>query len=185
MSDFFVGEIRIFAGNYAPEGWLKCDGSLVSIQQYPAYYSLVGTTYGGDGVNTCGIPDMRGRLPIGQGQGTGLTARTIGQKGGDATVVLTPATMPSHTHSFTVSGNPGTANTVSSSAALAVPAPQTGGTMYAYAPPNATGGTAQTFADGTITTASGGGQAHYNVMPFLALTYIIAVSGGLYPQRAN
>ena len=82
MSDYFVGEIRLFAGAYAPANWHLCDGSLLSINTYQALYSLIGTTYGGVGVSTFGLPDLRGRIPIGQGQGTGLTNRVLGQNGG-------------------------------------------------------------------------------------------------------
>lgn len=182
MVDAVLGEIRPFAGNYAPEGWQLCAGQSLSVNEYQALFSLLGTRYGGNGVTTFNLPDLRGRLPVGQGQATGLTNRVAGQMGGASGVTLTEANMPAHTHSFSVSGTQGTSNAPSTGAALAVPQAQPGGVIYAYAPPGT--GTAQTFADDTITTAQAGGQAHLNVMPFLAINYIIAVIG-LYPTRPS
>ncbi|MFD1627836.1 phage tail protein [Azospirillum griseum] len=185
MVDSVLGEIRPFAGNYAPEGWALCDGRLLKVMDYQALFSLIGTTYGGDGTTTFAVPDLRGRLPVGQGQGAGLTNRTVGQSGGASMVQLSTANMPSHTHSFSVSGNTGTTNTPASGTALAVPAPQAGGTMVAYVSPTATPApTLQTFDDASIASATGGNQAHYNVMPYIAINYIIAITG-LYPSRPN
>lgn len=101
MADCFLGEIRIFAGDYAPEGWLLCQGQSLSVSEYQALYSVIGNTYGGDSVKF-NLPNLMGRVPIGQGTGTGLTARTLGQSDGFATVTLTDATMPSHNHTFNV-----------------------------------------------------------------------------------
>lgn len=183
MVDSVLGEIRPFAGNYAPEGWVLCDGRTLQISQYQALSSLIGVIYGGDGVTTFAVPDLRGRLPVGQGQGPSLTNRTIAQKGGASSVQLTMDNTPSHSHTFTVSGNPGTTNTPAADAALAVPAPQAGGTIYAYVSPTASPApTVQTFDTATVTTVVGGNQPHGNVMPYLAVNYIMAVNG-LYPTR--
>lgn len=180
--DSIVGEIRPFAGNYAPEGWLPCDGRSLSIQEYELLYALIGVAYGGNGTTTFNLPDLRGRLPVGQGQGTGLTNRTLGQTGGASGVTLAQANLPAHSHGFSVSGNQGSTNTPSTGATLAVPQAQTGGTMYAYATPGT--GTAQTFAADTITTSPGNSLPHNNLMPYLAINYIIAVTG-LFPNRPN
>ncbi len=180
--DPILGEIRPFASNFAPEGWLPCDGRTLNIQEYQPLYALIGVTYGGDGSTTFKLPDLRGRLPVGQGQGTGLTNRTLGQMGGASTVTLAQANLPVHSHGFSVSGNEGSTNIPSTGAPLAVPQAQTGGTMYAYATPGT--GTAQTFAADTITTAPGTGLPHNNLMPYLAINYIIAVTG-LFPNRPN
>lgn len=180
MSEAVLGEIRLFSGSYAPEGWLMCNGQLVQIQQYQALYALIGTTYGGDAVNNFGLPDLRGRLPVCQGQGPNLSSRSIGQKGGASLVTLTEATIPPHGHDFIVSGKEGTTNTVSAGATLSVPQTQAGGTIYAYAPPST--GTAQTLASGSITPSDQGGTAHVNLMPYQALSYIIAVFG-TFPDR--
>lgn len=106
MSDPFVGEIRMFAGDYAPEGWALCNGQLLSVSQYQTLFALLGTTYGGDGSSTFALPDMRGRLPVHFGQGTGLTPRTLGASGGSETVALSTAQMPSHGHTMQASADP-------------------------------------------------------------------------------
>jgi len=100
MSEAFVGEIRLFGGNYSPVNWHKCDGSMLSVSNYQVLYSLLGTTYGGDGVNTFGLPDLRSRLPVGMGQGTNLTNRVIAQKFGEETVALASNQLPVHTHTL-------------------------------------------------------------------------------------
>lgn len=101
MSDACTGEVRLFAGSYAPRDWSFCDGSLLRINVYPALYALLGTTYGGDGVSTFGLPDLRGRIPVSQGQGTGLTDRPLASSGGSETVSITTNNMPAHSHGFT------------------------------------------------------------------------------------
>lgn len=98
MSDPYIGEIRIFAGNFAPSGWAFCQGQLISISGNEALFSLIGTTYGGDGQSTFGLPDLRGRIPLGQGQGPGLVNRTIGEASG--VEKLTAAQLPTHTHTL-------------------------------------------------------------------------------------
>ncbi len=177
-----VGEIRLFGGGYAPEGWLLCAGQSLAVNQYQALFSLIGTTYGGDGVTTFKLPDLRGRLPIGQGQGTGLTARALGQAGGASMVQVVDATMPVHMHSFSVSGTEGSTNVVSPGAALATPAAPASGAIYAYATPGT--GVTQAFPANIVSPVHGNSQAHANVMPYLALTYIIAAEG-MYPMRPN
>ncbi|MBD3756388.1 MAG: phage tail protein, partial [Gammaproteobacteria bacterium] len=106
MSEPFVGEIRMFAGNFAPRGWAFCDGQLLAVSQNDALFSLLGTIYGGDGRTTFGLPDMRGRIPVHQGSGPGLSPRRLGSKSGAETETLTVNQMPSHTHFFLADKNP-------------------------------------------------------------------------------
>lgn len=179
MSDPYLGEIRMFGGNYAPENWHFCDGTLLSISTYSALYSLIGAAYGGDGTSNFALPDLRGRLPIGQGQGTGLTNRVMGEKNGTETVGLSLAQMPAHTHAVNAASGTGTQ-----------PSPENG--VWA----------GLTAANQFITTAEvkspsifhdmnaaaigtgyqTGGAAHLNMMPSFPLSFIIALTGE-YPTR--
>lgn len=181
MSDYYVGEIRVMAGliqRQPPANWLVCDGSLLSINQYQVLYSLLGTLYGGDGVTTFALPDLRGRLAINQGTGVNLTPRTLAQKGGTEFVALSEATMPSHTHTLNTAGTAATSPTVASTATFANTASTI--TMYAKDGLPTTAATTANPADTTISN-TGAGQSHDNIMPSLALNYIIATNG-LYPQ---
>lgn len=180
MSSNFVGEIRLFAGNYAPQDWVLCDGRMLSIQEYTALYSLIGTTYGGDGVTQFAVPDLRGKLPIGAGSAAGsipsggTSAYAPGEKGGSLTVTLTEASLPIHTHTLNASTDLATDSNPTGKV-LADPAD----TLNCYTPYTA-GGTEYAFADNAMAPA-GGISAHDNVMPSSPLTYIIAVQG-LYPN---
>ncbi|MGH7443050.1 MAG: phage tail protein, partial [bacterium] len=127
MSDPFVGEIRMFGGTYAPSGWLTCDGQLVPISDYQVLYTLVGTTYGGNGQTTFGIPDLRGRVPMGQGSGPGLTPRAIGQSFGTEQVSLTGA-QTGHAHQLTALPVAGTQKTPAG--ALLAQIPSASGSLY-------------------------------------------------------
>jgi microcystin-dependent protein len=178
MADCYVGEIRIFAGNYAPADWHICDGSLLAISSYQVLYTLLGTAFGGDGVNTFGIPNLLGRLPIGQGTGTGLTARAIGQTGGAETVQLTGGQNGAHNHSFSVMNVPPTTDTLT--AGLVYAQAPTGAVFYV--PAGTAGATAAALDQGAVVSA-GVGAPHDNMMPGMALTYIISLVG-IFPQRA-
>lgn len=180
MSDYFVGEIRLFAGSYAPENWHLCDGSLVAINTYQALFSLIGTTYGGDGVTTFGLPDLRGRIPISQGQGANLTSRTIGQNGGSETVALQAAQVGTHMHTMRTAGTTATTPTLGSSVMFA----NTVSTVTQYLKPGlgSAGGTAVNPVAATVSNA-GNSAPHQNMMPTATLTYIIALNG-TYPMRA-
>jgi len=181
MVDSVLGEIRPFAGSYAPEGWRFCDGSLLNINGNEALYSLLGVTWGGNGQTTFGLPDLRGRLPVGQGQGINLTARVVGQHGGSSEVQVVASNLPAHSHAFSVSTTTATTTHPTNGAVLAVPPATSVGPLQAYAPPTPAP-TLENFDSTAITTAVGGNQAHPNVMPYLAVSYIIAVTG-LYPER--
>ena len=176
MSEPFVGEIRMFAGTFAPRSWALCDGQLLAISQNNALFALLGTIYGGDGRTTFGLPDMRGRIPLHQGSGPGLTPRQIGSRGGSETVTLTANQLPAHTHAFQASDEAADAGYP----AAAVVA-NTGATPTYYNP--ATPSAPDTdFPAGTLSNA-GGGQAHSNVMPFLCINFIIALFG-IFPSRS-
>jgi microcystin-dependent protein len=180
MSESYTGEIRMFAGTYAPENWHLCDGAILPIRDYEALYTLIGVTWGGDGRTSFGLPDLRGRLLVGQGAGTGLTPRVVGQHAGTETVTLTAAQMPAHSHSVVIAkiGTPPPATT-NTPGPTVVPAQLTGN--YVGYLPAAKQTTTGAF-DNSMVQDAGGGQAHDNVMPSLALTYIICLNG-IYPDK--
>lgn len=178
MSDPYIAEIRMFAGTFAPLNWAFCDGRLVSISEYDALFALIGTTYGGDGQNNFALPDLRGRLPVGQGTGPGLTPRTIGDQFGTDTVTLGEQQMPSHSHQFSAI----TAAATSPSPEGTLFADTSGDTLgdkpYVPAPdsPKLKNMSAKTAA------VAGDSQPHDNIMPSVAINYIICLYG-IYPPR--
>jgi microcystin-dependent protein len=169
MSEPFIGEIRMFGGTFAPNGWALCNGQLVAISEYDALFSLIGTTYGGDGQSTFALPDLRGRLPMHLGTGPGLSPRVIGEAFGAESVTLTAAQMPAHAHPLAAAG----AATLSS--------PQ--GARYGNTGANVTYlDTAPTRAFASAAhVAAGGSQPHDNLMPSLCVNFIISLFG-IYPQ---
>jgi microcystin-dependent protein len=169
MSEPFLGEIKMFAGNFAPRGWAFCEGQLLMISQNENLFSYLGTIYGGDGQTTFGIPDLRGRIPIHAGAGPGLTQRNLGTRGGSENVTLNANELPSHSH---------TALGTSDSASAAVPANALWG--LAESEHYADLGSAQAMNTGTIQN-TGGNQSHGNVMPFLCVNFIIALFG-IFPS---
>ena len=174
MSEPFTAEIRIFAGNFAPRGWAFCNGQLLPIAQNTALFSLIGTTYGGDGRTTTALPNLKGRAPMHPGRGPGLTARRLGQRGGVETVTLTEAQMPDHTHPFEGSSDPPDSTQPGNSLA-AQPVGRGAGVIYGTANP--------VNQDPRTVDNAGGGLAHNNMQPFLAINFIIALVG-LYPSRS-
>jgi microcystin-dependent protein len=176
-----VGEIRAFGGNFAPAGWQLCDGSLLPISQYETLYTLLGTTYGGNGTTTFGVPDLRGRLLLSQGTGQGLSPRVLGQTGGTEYVTLLTANMPGHTHAAQASTAPATAHTPTG-CFLAAPVDTTtpGTNLVEYLPDTVPGFTLSPLDPATVSSI-GGSQPHENRMPFVAITYIIALFG-VYPS---
>ena len=171
MSEPYVGEIRMFAGNFAPRGWAFCDGQLLAVSQNDALFSLFGTIYGGDGRTTFGLPDLRGRLPIHQGQGPGLSQRRLGSKGGSEKETLTVNQMPSHTHNYSANTAAGNQNTPQGN----VVAGRTGDATYSEVDPDVN------MASQSITNV-GGSRSHTNLMPFLCVNFIVALVG-IYPSR--
>jgi microcystin-dependent protein len=183
MTDCYVGEIRLMGGlmsGIPPRDWHLCDGTLLSVSQYPALFALLGTTYGGNGTTTFGLPDLRSRLPMGKGTGvagtTPLTPRTLGQNGGTETVALTPATMPLHTHNLNTAGVDASTPTVSSTVTFA----NATGNNVNYLNAGVSAATQVSPAPATV-GVTGADVAHSNMMPGLGLYYIIATNG-LYPQ---
>lgn len=184
--DPFIGQIMLFAGTYAPQGWAICDGRLLPVQQYQALYSIIGTYYGGDGVNNFGLPDLRGRVPVGAGQGTGLSNYQLGSKNGYENVVLTSAQMPSHTHgaNLQVAGHIMANNSsgeddspVGNSLAKAAT------DFYSTETPTVAMNSSSIAITGTVTVqASGNNSGHTNIQPCQAINYCIALEG-IYPPR--
>ncbi|QJD69526.1 phage tail protein [Xanthomonas campestris pv. badrii] len=175
MSTPFIGEIRMFGFGRTPQGWQACDGTLLQISEYEPLYLLLGTTYGGNGTSTFGVPDLRGRLPIHQGQGPGLNNYVLGQRAGTETVTLVELQMPAHTH--TAQATPAAA-TAPAPAGL-VPGAVDGGLFYVA---NLAGATQVTMS-GQSTSYAGGSQPHNNLMPTLTVQYCIATTG-IFPQQA-
>jgi len=172
MANPFVGEIRLFAGNFAPQGWAFCDGSLLAIAENDALFNLIGTTYGGDGQSTFALPDLRGRVPLHQGQGPGLSNRFIGQAGGQEQVSLLPAHLPSHSHPLMA-----TTDAAVSGASVAGNLTGKAATTSFYG--NTPGGGNM---DPQVVLPSGGSQPHNNVAPFLCVNFIIALFG-IFPAQ--
>ena len=170
MATPFIGQIMMFGGNFAPLGWAFCDGSLQAISQNETLFALIGTTYGGDGQTTFALPDLRGRIPIHQGTGPGLSQYTIGQLGGVETVTLTAVQLGGHTHAIQ-------ANNKSGSSA------SPGGNIVAgtAANPYSTGTGDVNMGAATI-GAAGGSQPHSNMMPFLAVSFVISLFG-IFPSQ--
>lgn len=180
--DPYVGEIRMYAGaNWAPEGWHLCDGSLLSINEYSALYALLGTTYGGDGVNNFALPNLVGRVPVGQGQGkvqnTQLTPRQLGQTGGADMVSLAVENLPAHSHTAYATSLAATTNIPGSAVASA----NGGTTVKAYAVPDSNSATKVTMSSGALCAAQGGNQPHNNKMPSLSINFIICING-IFPD---
>jgi microcystin-dependent protein len=173
MSEPFVAEIKMFAGNFAPVGYALCQGQLMPIQQNTALFSLIGTFYGGNGTSTFGLPDLRGRYPMNQGQGPGLTDRVIGENAGEENVALLTQEMAAHTHlpqASSQAGSQATLGTWSSSVGGRTPAP-----LYSSSVPN-------TQMNNSIISPAGGNLPHNNLQPYLVVTFIIALNG-IFPSR--
>lgn len=170
MSQPYVGEVRLFAGSFAPSGWAFCQGQLVSIAENEVLFQLIGTTYGGDGETTYALPDLRGRVPLHQGTGQGLSVRTIGEQGGAESVTLLPSQLPSHTHDLRVSTAAATGMSPGG-AVLAATA------TASYGPGPAT----TAMAAGAIGSTSGNVQPHANMAPTLTVSYIISLYG-IFPS---
>jgi len=174
----FIGQIIQFAGNFAPRGWALCDGQLLPIASYSALFSILGTTYGGDGRTTFGLPDMRGRVSMHWGQGPGLTNRAIGHHSGQESVTLTLQQIPAHNHALVPiqSVNTDEANSNDPSHPLA----ETDNLNFTR-PGSPDGLAPPTFEP--FTQDSGGSQVHDNMQPYLCVTHIIALEG-LFPSRS-
>lgn len=185
MADAFIGEIRIFAGNYAPRGWEICNGQTMQIIEYSALYGVISNKYGGDGKTTFHLPDLRGRAPMNQGIGEGLTSRNVGDEAGMVSVTLNTSQMPNHTHipmavnSAGSSGNP--INQIWSTSIATGRPPTPKYNLYN-----------EVSNDTNIVNLSplalditGGNQPHNNMQPYLTLNFIICTTDGLFPVKTD
>lgn len=172
MADPFVAEIRIFPFNFAPKGWAWCDGQLLPISQNTALFSLLGTTYGGNGTSNFALPDLQGRSPMHPGQGPGLSLHDLGETGGSETVTLLESEMPAHNHALQTFNDIGEDRLVNSTAAMAR---STGGFLY-----NAPGALVQMSPQAI--SPVGGDQPHNNMQPYLTFYFCIALQG-VFPPR--
>ena len=175
MSDPFVAEIRMFAGNFAPTGWATCDGQLLPISQNTALFSLLGTFYGGDGKSTFALPNLQGSTPVGQGQGGGLSEYFLGQQGGSQFVTLLQSEMPIHTHLV--------GDYTDDLADIQDPGPATTlGSAQGLTPYIAASGNQNTNLNIATLSVAGASLPHNNMMPYLTVTFIIALQG-VFPPR--
>lgn len=165
----FIGEVKMFAGNFAPRGWAFCEGQLLSISQYQALFSILGTTYGGDGRTTFALPDLRGRVAIHPGTGPGLSPKNLGQQGGSETVTLNAGQLPNHSHQFKTTTDQ--ANSVNpTNSILATP----NSDIYSNKAVN--------FYMQNVIGKTGGDQPHENMPPYTAINFIICIEG-IFPSR--
>ncbi|MEL6718505.1 MAG: tail fiber protein [Bacteroidota bacterium] len=186
-----IGEIRMFGGNFAPRSWALCEGQLLAISSNQALFSILGTTYGGDGRTTFALPDLRGRSPIQHGTGPGLSTYRLGQRGGVETVTLNSTQIPAHNHTVALSGNPklhlgaGLADSDLGNG-NAIAASTSGDTIFTDQAPNAGAKLSDTSISlEGVTTAvglTGGNLSHENRSPYLAVNFIICLQG-VFPSR--
>jgi len=179
MSQPFVGEIRLFGGNFAPRNWALCNGQTINISQNQALFALIGTAFGGNGVSTFQLPNLQGRLPVGQGVGPSLSPRIVGQFAGEENVTLTQSTMPAHSHPLNASTV--TANTAAVGPGVlpgAVPSPEH---FYTIVDGTSPAPTPHTLDAGSV-AQYGGSTPHNNLMPTLCVSYIISLFG-VFPAR--
>jgi microcystin-dependent protein len=179
MAEAYLGEIRLFGGNFAPDGWMLCDGALLNIVEYDVLYSLLGTQYGGDGRATFGLPNLTKKLSMGQGQGPGLSPRQCGDSVGSDSVALAGPTVGQHSHALRGSTNAAGSDDEPNNMVLG-PGVASGANLALYYSQDA--GTPVALASGSI-SSTGQGAAHENRMPAQCVLYIICVRGGIYPPR--
>jgi len=178
MSEPFIGQITMFGGNFAPRNWAFCQGQLLAIASNQALFSILGTTYGGDGETTFALPDLRGRVPVSSGRGPALSDRRLGSRGGVENVTLNVNEIPAHNHTITAPSLNASANPANSN--------DPAGRMLAMAPAYGDAGGAVAMDSTSIPPHTigdaGGGQRHTNVQPFLTINFIIALQG-IFPSR--
>lgn len=175
MSDQFLGEIRPFAFNFAPTGWMLCQGQTLSIQQYSALFSLIGTYYGGNGTTTFQVPNLQSRVPMSQGTSSAGETYVIGEEAGTESVTVTTSTMPMHNHTFSGMNSNGNDNKPAAGASLA----NSSNAANYYGPPSSL--TSLNVSSVSL-APPGGGLPHNNIQPYLAINWCIALSG-TYPAR--
>lgn len=174
MTTPYIGEIRMFAGSFAPVGWALCNGALIQTSQNNALFSLLGSTYGGDGRTTFALPDLQSRVPIHYGSGPGLTNRNLGAKGGAETVTLTVNNLPNHNHAWQASSDAGTTAAPAGKVLATAPEAHPIYAEDASSPSN--------MSSSAIASSGGSSSSVTNLMPYLAINFIIALQG-VYPSR--
>jgi microcystin-dependent protein len=179
MSADFLGAVKLFAGGFAIKGYALANGQTMSIQQNAALFSLLGTTFGGNGVTTFLLPNLQSRIPLGQGNGVGLTPRVMGETGGVENVQLTTSTVPPHLHSFNATQAPTTTGAVGPTVLTGALQTATDGEFYAA--PGQPGFTTASLSTSAVSLV-GGNLPHNNIQPSIAITYLIALTG-IYPSR--
>jgi len=167
----FIGEIRMFAGSFAPAGWAFCDGQTMPIAENDALFTLIGTTYGGDGQETFALPDLRGRVPLHQGTGPGLSTYVLGEAAGVETVTLTTQQIPTHNHAFSATTSSGVSANAQGNLLSSAPSIS----LYIEDQPT-------TALAAQMITPTGGSQPHENLMPYLTISFIISLFG-VFPQQ--
>ncbi len=172
--DPYLGEIRIFAGNYAPSGWAFCDGTVMSVSQNSALYSIIGGIYGGNGTTTFALPDFRGAAPVHQGTGPGLTPRSVGESGGKVSVTLLETQIPNHSHTVNAQLLPTDAQPAQT--VWATSASKRGQQIYSH--------NVDTPMSPLALSVIGGSQSHNNMQPYVAMNFIISLEGN-YPPKPN
>ncbi|MDD5276124.1 MAG: tail fiber protein [Methylovulum sp.] len=177
MSEPFIGEIRMAGFNFAPRGWALCDGQLLPIAPYTALFSLLGTTFGGNGQTNFALPDLRGRVPLHQGQGPGLTDRIMGELSGEQSVTLHTSQMPMHTHLVNAHTGVGSVTTAGDQFIASPLDPGTRDPLPSFSP------TADTVMNPMTNGISGGNEPHDNMQPYLCVNFIISLEG-IFPSRA-
>jgi len=177
--DCMLGEVRMFAGDFAPSSWALAQGQLLSIAQNTALFSILGTTYGGNGQTTFALPDLRGRFPLGWGSGPGLTPRSLGEMAGTETVTQTVGQMPAHTHTAVANASSGAATHIRPQGRLLAKVdPNAVANVYAPGPPDVS-----LAPEAVSIGVSGGSQPQDNMPPFLGMNFIICMEG-IYPSRS-
>lgn len=176
MSDPYIGEIRMFGGNFAPRGWALCQGQLLGIAQNSALFAILGTSFGGNGTTNFGLPDLQGRVPMNWGQGVGLASRTLGEQGGSETVILQTQQMPAHNHMMMVADAAGDQPSPSGNF-IAQTIGGDGSPLNGF-----TGSGANSTMNPSSISVTGNSQPHGNMQPYLAVTFIIALEG-IFPPR--
>jgi microcystin-dependent protein len=175
MSDQFLGEIRMVGFNFAPVGWALCNGQILPLSQNTALFSLLGTTYGGDGRSTFALPNFQGLAPISAGNGNGLSPRVLGETGGQVGVSLTTNQAPAHTHPVNCIPGAGTQNSVSNAVWASAPGDRNAPKLF-------TNTSAPSPMNAAAVQNTGAGQAHNNLPPYLSVYFVIALQG-IYPPR--
>jgi microcystin-dependent protein len=181
----YLGQIMMFGGNFAPVGFAFCNGQLLNISQNAALFALLGKAYGGNGVQTFGLPNLQSRLPVSQGSGPGLSSYALGQIGGADNVTITTSTMPSHQHLLNATKTIATTATIGNTVLPGQPTvatPPNSPSFYAAQGPGQPALIPHTLAAGTV-SSTGGSQPHTNLMPSLCITFVIALTG-LFPSRS-